>query len=168
MKKAPGFSMIELDGVVNEFIAGGRAHPQAQEIYAKVDEVLEQVRKVGYVPDTDGVVHDIEEEEEEREKPLYYHSEKLAIGFGLLKTKPGETLRITKNLRVCKDCHTVSKLLSKLFDREIIVRDRSGSTILEGESVLARITGNVNVPRNCAWLLSALVCDMASDLVLDN
>ncbi|KAH7862080.1 hypothetical protein Vadar_034524 [Vaccinium darrowii] len=106
VKKAPGFSMIELDGVVNEFIAGGRAHPQAQEIYAKVDEVLEQVRKVGYVPDMDGVVHDIEEEEEEREKPLYYHSEKLAIGFGLLKTKPGETLRITKNLRVCKDCHT--------------------------------------------------------------
>ncbi|KAG5546262.1 hypothetical protein RHGRI_018437 [Rhododendron griersonianum] len=125
VKKAPGFSRIELEGVVNEFIAGGRAHPQAQEIYAKLDEVLEHVRKVGYVSTTDGVVHDIEEEEEEREKLLYYHSEKLAIALGLLKTKHGETLHITKNLRVCKDCHTVSKLISKIYDREIIVRDRS-------------------------------------------
>lgn len=124
VKKAPGFSRIELEGVVNEFIAGGRAHPQAQEIYAKLDEVLEHLRKVGYVSATDGVVHDIEEEEE-REKLLYYHSEKLAIALGLLKTKHGETLHITKNLRVCKDCHTVSKLISKIYDREIIVRDRS-------------------------------------------
>lgn len=124
VKKAPGFSRIELEGVVNEFIAGGRAHPQAQEIYAKMDEVLEHVRKVGYVSNTDGVVHDIEEEDE-REKLLYYHSEKLAIALGLLKTKPGETLHITKNLRVCKDCHTMSKLISKIYDREIIVRDRS-------------------------------------------
>lgn len=123
VKKAPGFSMIELEGVVNEFIAGGRAHPQSEEIFAKVDEMLEQIRSIGYVPDTDGVLHDLEEEE--RENPLYYHSEKLAIAFGLLRTKPGETLRISKNLRVCKDCHNASKLISKVFDREIIVRDRN-------------------------------------------
>ncbi|KAL7161495.1 hypothetical protein ACSBR2_042038 [Camellia fascicularis] len=123
VKKAPGISMIELEGIVYEFIAGGRVHPQAKEIYTKVDEMLEHVRYVGYVPDTDGVLHDIDEEESEN--PLHYHSEKLAIALGLLKTKPGETLRITKNLRVCKDCHTVSKLISKIYDREIIVRDRN-------------------------------------------
>ncbi|KAL5538067.1 hypothetical protein UlMin_042277 [Ulmus minor] len=123
VKKTPGFSMIEMEGVVNEFIAGGRAHPQAKEIYAKVDEMLERIRLAGYVPDTDGVLHDVDEEE--RENPLYYHSEKLAIAFGLLKTKPGETIRISKNLRVCKDCHNASKLISKVFDRQIIVRDRN-------------------------------------------
>ncbi|PON93074.1 DYW domain containing protein [Trema orientale] len=123
VKKAPGFSMIELEGAVNEFIAGGRSHPQSKEIYAKVDEMLERIRCIGYVPDTDGVLHDVEEEE--RENPLYYHSEKLAIAFGLLKTKPGETIRISKNLRVCKDCHNASKLISKVFDREIVVRDRN-------------------------------------------
>ncbi|KAF9595337.1 hypothetical protein IFM89_039050 [Coptis chinensis] len=103
VKKAPGFSMIEMDGVVNEFIAGGRGHPQATEIYAKVDEMLERMKCAGYVPNTDGVLHDVEEED--RENPLHYHSEKLAIAFGLLKTKPGATIRISKNLRVCRDCH---------------------------------------------------------------
>ncbi|KAK6265181.1 hypothetical protein QUC31_016018 [Theobroma cacao] len=123
VKKVPGFSVIELEGVVNEFIAGGRAHSETKEIYSKVDEMLECIRSVGYVPDTEGVVHDLDEEE--RENPLYYHSEKLAIALGLLKTKTGETFRITKNLRVCRDCHHASKLISKVFDREIIVRDRN-------------------------------------------
>lgn len=126
VKKAPGFSMIELEGVLNEFIAGGRAHPQATEIYAKVDEMLERIKSIGYVPDSDGVLHyDLDEEEEQKENPLYYHSEKLAIAFGLLKAKPGQTLRISKNLRVCKDCHHATKLISKAYDCEIIVRDRN-------------------------------------------
>lgn len=123
VKKAPGFSVIEMEGTVSEFIAGGRAHPESREIYAKVDEVLERIRSIGYVPDTDGVLQDIDEEE--KDNPLLYHSEKLAIAFGLLKTKPGQTIRISKNLRVCTDCHQASKLISKAFDREIIVRDRN-------------------------------------------
>jgi pentatricopeptide repeat protein len=127
VKKAPGFSMIELEGVLNEFIAGGRAHPQAAEIYAKVDEMLERIKSIGYVPDSDGVVHydPDEEEEEQKENSLFYHSEKLAIAFGLLKAKPRQTLRISKNLRVCKDCHHATKLISKAYDCEIIVRDRN-------------------------------------------
>lgn len=101
VKKAPGFSVIELEGSVSEFIAGGRTHPQAREIYAKVNEMLDSIRAAGYVPITDGVLHDISEEE--KENPLYYHSEKLAMAFGLLRAKPGDTLRVTKNLRICKD-----------------------------------------------------------------
>ncbi|KAJ0602481.1 putative tetratricopeptide-like helical domain superfamily, DYW domain-containing protein [Helianthus annuus] len=124
VKKSRGFSLIETDGAVSEFIAGGRSHPDSEEIYAKVKEMLVCIRSIGYVPKAESVVHDITEEEE-IEKALFYHSEKLAIAFGLLKTKAGETLRITKNLRVCKDCHEASKLISKFFDREIIVRDRN-------------------------------------------
>ncbi|KAE8717423.1 beta-1,3-galactosyltransferase 7-like [Hibiscus syriacus] len=123
VKKVPGFSVIELQGGVNEFIAGGRDHPESKEIYAKVDEMLECIRAVGYVP-SEGAVQELDEEEE-KENPLDYHSEKLAIAFGLLKTKAGETFRITKNLRVCRDCHHATKLISKVFDREIIVRDRN-------------------------------------------
>ncbi|GMJ14047.1 Chloroplast RNA Editing Factor 7 [Hibiscus trionum] len=123
VKKVPGFSVIELQGEVNEFIAGGRNHPESKEIYTKLDEVLECIRAVGYVP-SEGAIQEFEEEEE-KENPLYYHSEKLAIAFGLLKTKAGETFRITKNLRVCRDCHNATKLISKVFDREIIVRDRN-------------------------------------------
>ncbi|XP_039128125.1 pentatricopeptide repeat-containing protein At5g66520-like [Dioscorea cayenensis subsp. rotundata] len=123
VNKEPGCSMIEMCGVVSEFIAGGMSHPQAKEIYEKVDEMLRRIKSEGYVADTAGVLHDVDEEE--KENPLYYHSEKLAIAFGLLHTKPGETIRISKNLRVCNDCHSASKLISKVFDRVIIVRDRN-------------------------------------------
>ncbi|KAL0346190.1 UNVERIFIED_CONTAM: putative pentatricopeptide repeat-containing protein, mitochondrial [Sesamum radiatum] len=79
VKKVAGFSMIELEGTVSEFIAGGRTHPQATEIYAKLEEMLVRIRDLGYVPDADGLLYDISEEE--TENPLHYHSEKLAIAF---------------------------------------------------------------------------------------
>ncbi|XP_019154782.1 PREDICTED: pentatricopeptide repeat-containing protein At5g66520-like [Ipomoea nil] len=119
VRKPPGYSMVELGGVVDEFIAGGRTHPQAREIYGKVHEMLDRIRLEGY----EAEAHEMSEEE--RENPVYYHSEKLAIGYGLLKTEAGETIRITKNLRVCRDCHQASKLISKVYNREIIVRDRN-------------------------------------------
>eukprot|EP00257_Ricinus_communis_P016564 XP_015574769.1 pentatricopeptide repeat-containing protein At5g66520 [Ricinus communis] len=122
VKKTPGFSSIELEGTVNEFTAGERCHPESKEIYAKVDEMLERIKSAGYTSDKNEVLHDLDEEK--KENPLQYHSEKLAIAFGLLKTKAGETLRISKNLRICKDCHRASKLISEVFDREIIIRDR--------------------------------------------
>lgn len=115
-KKVPGFSVIELEGVLEKFIAGGMAHPQAAEIYAKVEEMLERKKSIGYVPDTNGALHysDLEEDEEEehKENSLSHHSEKLAIAFGLLKTKPGQTLRISKNLRVC-----YAELIERLNNR---------------------------------------------------
>ncbi|GAB4841894.1 hypothetical protein Ancab_011850 [Ancistrocladus abbreviatus] len=123
VKKAPGFSIVELEGISSKFVAGGRGHPETRDIYAKVDEMLERIGSMGYVPDTDGVLYDIDEEE--KENPLHYHSEKLAIAFALMKTRPGETIRISKNLRVCRNCHEASKYISKAFEREIIVRDRN-------------------------------------------
>ncbi|KAL4203011.1 hypothetical protein AMTRI_Chr02g266370 [Amborella trichopoda] len=123
VNKPPGCSMIEMDGVVSEFIAGGRSHPQSKEIYSMAEEMLRRLKLEGYVPHKEGVLHDIEEEE--KESPLYYHSEKLAIAFGLLNTSTGETIRIVKNLRVCRDCHNAMKLISKVYGREIVVRDRN-------------------------------------------
>ncbi|KAL8460020.1 hypothetical protein ACS0TY_031801 [Phlomoides rotata] len=123
VNKVAGCSMIELEGSVSEFVAGGRKHPEAKELYRKVEEMLVNIKGLGYVADSDGMLYDICEEE--TENPLMYHSEKLAIAFGLLKTKAGKTIRVTKNLRVCKDCHEASKLISRAYDREIIVRDRN-------------------------------------------
>ncbi|CAN1305315.1 Pentatricopeptide repeat-containing protein At3g24000, mitochondrial [Linum perenne] len=61
--------------------------------------------------------------EEEKEHNLTTHSEKLALAFGLLNTSPGVVLRITKNLRICGDCHTAFKFVSKIYERVIVVRD---------------------------------------------
>ncbi|KAL0905081.1 hypothetical protein M5K25_027257 [Dendrobium thyrsiflorum] len=124
VKKEAGWSIIEKNGVVNKFIAGGKSHPETSQIYAMVDKMLGRIRLVGYVPDRGGVFNDFENMEE-KESPVFFHSENLAIAFGLLHTKQGETIRISKNLRVCRDCHEASKLISKVYDREIIVRDRN-------------------------------------------
>ncbi|RYR21918.1 hypothetical protein Ahy_B03g067212 isoform B [Arachis hypogaea] len=68
-------------------------------------------------------VRKLDVEEEVKERMLWDHSERLALAFALINTNPGVTIRITKNLRVCGDCHTVMKMISKLTGREIIMRD---------------------------------------------
>ncbi|KAI3833312.1 hypothetical protein MKW98_006411, partial [Papaver atlanticum] len=74
-------------------------------------EIIEKLRsKAGYVPKTNEVLFDIDEEE--KETAHCHHSEKLVISFGFLNTSPGTTIRIVKNLRVCEDCHTATKLIS--------------------------------------------------------
>lgn len=73
------------------------------------------------MPDTRFVLHDVEEEQ--KEQILCHHSEKVAIAFGLINTPPGTTIRIIKNLRVCGDCHSATKFISKMVGREIVVRD---------------------------------------------
>ena len=122
VSKTPGCSFIDLGDAIHEFVAGDNSHPQLEVIYAKLDEMSQELKVAGYKPDTGQVLLDMDEEE--KETTLYQHSEKLAIAFGLIKTDSGTTIRITKNLRVCTDCHSATKLISKIYNREIVVRDR--------------------------------------------
>ncbi|XVE62773.1 hypothetical protein DITRI_Ditri06bG0146600 [Diplodiscus trichospermus] len=122
MKKEPGLSSIEANGYVHEFIMGDKEHPQIVKINDMVSEMGMKLKEAGYMADTSDVLQNIDEEE--KETALNYHSEKLAMAFGLISTAPGTPIRIVKNLRVCKDCHTATKLLSKIYQRDIIVRDR--------------------------------------------
>ncbi|XP_068329762.1 putative pentatricopeptide repeat-containing protein At3g49142 [Pyrus communis] len=122
VKKNPGCSWTEVNGKAHLFLGGDTSHPQAKEIYEfLLDELPKKIKAAGYVPDTSFVLHDVSEEE--KEHSLTTHSEKLAIAFGLLNTSPGVVLRVTKNLRICGDCHTATKLISRIYKREIIVRD---------------------------------------------
>ncbi|EYU45574.1 hypothetical protein ABFS82_14G010600 [Erythranthe guttata] len=123
MKKVPGSTSIEVDGAVHEFLVSDRTHLRSEEIYMMLDEIDTVLEKAGHVPDTSEVYYDVDEEL--KEGVLCEHSEKLAIAFGLISTKPGTTLRIVKNLRVCGNCHSATKLISKVYGREIIARDRS-------------------------------------------
>ncbi|XP_057868728.2 pentatricopeptide repeat-containing protein At3g12770 [Cryptomeria japonica] len=123
VKKSPGCSWIEIKSTVNAFSVGCRSHPQFKEIAAMLESLALQMKSAGYAPAIDFVLHDVENEE--KEYILCGHSEKLAIAFGLINTNPGTPIRITKNLRVCGDCHTATKFISKIVEREIIVRDAS-------------------------------------------
>lgn len=122
LKKQVGFSTIEVDHKTYLFSMGDKSHHETTEIYQYLDELMSRCRELGYVPAPNSVLHEVEEEE--REYALRYHSEKLAIAFGLLKTCHGSIIRIVKNLRMCEDCHLGIKYMSIVTKREIIVRDK--------------------------------------------
>ncbi|RDX90694.1 Pentatricopeptide repeat-containing protein, partial [Mucuna pruriens] len=121
IKKVPGCSLVEIDGVIREFFVGDNSHPETQDIYRMLDEIMKRLEKHGYARNTGEVLLDLDEEG--KEFALSLHSEKLAIAYCFLRTSPGTTIRIVKNLRICGDCHVAIKMISKEFNREIIVRD---------------------------------------------
>ncbi|KAK3419529.1 hypothetical protein EUGRSUZ_G00084, partial [Eucalyptus grandis] len=105
--KVAGWSLIEAQGRVHKFVAGDRQHELSSEIYRMLEIIEARITEAGYSPDVSSVLHDIGEEE--KENAIKVHSERLAIAFGLLVAKDGDCIRIVKNLRVCADCHEVTK-----------------------------------------------------------
>eukprot|EP01018_Ginkgo_biloba_P028281 Gb_00409 [translate_table: standard] len=123
VQKKPGCSWIEVNNRLHIFTVEDTSHPQTEEIYASLERLAGQMKEAGYVPNTKYVLRDVGDDQ--KEHVLSYHSEKLAIAFGLMSTPPGVLIRVVKNLRVCGDCHAAIKLISKVVGRAIIVRDTS-------------------------------------------
>ncbi|XP_074559450.1 putative pentatricopeptide repeat-containing protein At3g08820 [Curcuma longa] len=123
IQKTPGCSWVELKGIIHEFHVGDTSHPLAKEVYFKLDELDKKLKEKGYMPTTEVVLFDIEEEE--KELSVGHHSEKLAIAFCLISTEPEDTIRVVKNLRICNDCHAAIKLISDITKREIVIRDNN-------------------------------------------
>ncbi|XP_077217770.1 pentatricopeptide repeat (PPR) superfamily protein [Tasmannia lanceolata] len=121
IKKVPGCSMVEVGGVLHEFFIGDESHPESRQIYLMLEEIMKRLKMAGYVGNTREVLLDLDEEG--KELALSLHSEKLAIAFSFIKTTPGTPIHIVKNLRICVDCHVAIKIISKVFEREIVVRD---------------------------------------------
>jgi pentatricopeptide repeat protein len=121
LRKNPGASWIEIKGKVNIFVAGDSSHPQAKRIGSLLKRLRTKMKEEGYFPKTRYAL--INADEMEKEVALCGHSEKLAMAFGILSLSPGKTIRVTKNLRVCGDCHEMAKFMSKSASREIVLRD---------------------------------------------
>ncbi|KAF3785993.1 Pentatricopeptide repeat-containing protein [Nymphaea thermarum] len=109
LKKNPGQSWIEIRNKLYHFTSGDRFHPQTAEMHAKLEKLNVDVRKLGY-------------EGTDRKQNLY-HSERLALAFGLLHAPHSAAIRVIKNLRICSDCHSFTRFVSILVDRDIIIRD---------------------------------------------
>ncbi|CAN1167093.1 Pentatricopeptide repeat-containing protein At3g46790, chloroplastic [Linum perenne] len=121
LQKLRGRSWIEAKREVHWFASVDEFNPRMEQLHAMVSELSSMMKEDGYVPRTNVVLYDLEEEEKER--ILLGHSEKLALAFGLINTSNAEPIRITKNLRLCEDCHSFTKYISKLARKEILVRD---------------------------------------------
>lgn len=115
------WSWIQIDQTVHLFSGKGAPHPATGEIYFELYHLVSEMKKLGYAPDTRCVYQDINEEE--KGKVLLSHTEKLAIVYGLMKTKSRAPIRVIKNTRVCSDCHTAAKYMSLVRGREIFLRD---------------------------------------------
>ncbi|KAF7047593.1 hypothetical protein CFC21_056500 [Triticum aestivum] len=130
IQTTPGCTTVELNGELHEFIADDDSHPRKAEIYGKLDEINRHLRIAGYVPNVSSELHDLDSEG--KECALTYHSEKLAIAFALLVMPQRRPIRLAKNLRVCVDCHNFTKVFSGVYNRLVIVRDRTRFHHFEG------------------------------------
>lgn len=120
--KEAGCSWLEIENKLHTFFVGDTFHPRAVEIYKELEQLIVKIKEIGYEPDVDFVLHDVEEEQ--KGQLLLQHSEKIAVAFGLIssssKSKP---IRVFKNLRVCGDCHNAMKCIAMVTGREIVLRD---------------------------------------------
>uniref|UniRef100_A0A9I9DMV1 DYW domain-containing protein n=1 Tax=Cucumis melo TaxID=3656 RepID=A0A9I9DMV1_CUCME len=108
IRKDPGCSWIEIHGIIHEFLAEDDSHSQAKEIQAMLGEMSMKLRLNGYRPNTLDVF--LNTDEQEKARALQYHSEKIAVAFGLISTAPKHPLKIVKNLQTF---HFNKKVITK-------------------------------------------------------
>ncbi|KAJ8747466.1 hypothetical protein K2173_008763 [Erythroxylum novogranatense] len=111
-------SRIELNKEVHEFSTADVKHKEEDKIYEKLDDVVGKLKLVGYAPNISSLMFNSGGGKEE------LHSEKLAFCYGLIYSRKESCIRVIKNRGVCEDCHSFMKLASKVYARQIIVRNR--------------------------------------------
>ncbi|CAN6441498.1 unnamed protein product [Victoria cruziana] len=120
LKTRKAYSWIKIGSKVHAFGVGDISHPRSEKIYWELHRLMRKIEEGGYKPEGDFSFHDVDEESE----AIHIgHSEMLAIGFGLISMSEGVTIRVTKNHRVCADCHAAAKMMSKILNRQIVLKD---------------------------------------------
>ncbi|KAJ4886747.1 Pentatricopeptide repeat-containing protein [Raphanus sativus] len=123
IKKEAGCSWVQVKDKVQIFVAGGGHEFRNSDEYKRVwSDLQEAIEKSGYATDT-GVVelHDVDEAT--KVNWVCGHSERLATSYSLIHTGEGVPIRVTKNMRVCGDCHAWMKIVSQVTGRVIVLRD---------------------------------------------
>lgn len=116
----PGCSWVEVKGQVHAFLSGENFHPQIKEVNAVLEGFYDKMKAEGLC---DPEISSMNELEDSEADVFCGHSEKLAIVFALINTVPGMPIWVTKNLYMCKNCHSTVKFISKVVRREISLRD---------------------------------------------
>lgn len=125
-EKNTGCSWIEIKGKVDVFVSGDNFFPEAKRIQAFLKRMKKKMKEEeGYSSRVKyGLIKAANDDDREKEIiSACGHSEKLAMAFGIMKLPRGKVIRVTKNIRVCGDCHEMAKFMSKSLGREIVLRD---------------------------------------------
>ncbi|CAK7333139.1 unnamed protein product [Dovyalis caffra] len=120
--KEPGCSWVEIKDSTYVFYAGDLSCERGDEVISLLRELERRMMERGYVGGSTGLVF-VDVEQEVKEEIVGLHSERLALAFGLISIPKGVTIRVMKNLRMCSDCHRAFKLISKIVERDFVVRD---------------------------------------------
>ncbi|GFZ14017.1 tetratricopeptide repeat (TPR)-like superfamily protein [Actinidia rufa] len=119
--KEPGCSWVEIKDCTYIFYAGDVSScPRGSEVVSLLKELEVRMKERGYVGGSTGLVF-VDVEEETKVEMVGLHSERLALGFGLISIPKGVTIRVMKNLRMCRDCHEAFKVISDIVEREILL-----------------------------------------------
>lgn len=121
LEKLKDWSWISIKDKVYSFKPNDKLHPQNVDVYKSLDNLIDQAKSLGYESLETLMVTD--EDEEKASSSFHYHSEKLAVAFGLLNTPSAAPIRVIKNVIMCRDCHNFVKIISLLTAREITIRD---------------------------------------------
>ncbi|CAF4234540.1 unnamed protein product [Rotaria sp. Silwood2] len=118
--KIVGITWTEGNG--ERFKAHDNTHPQSNEIYNEITRMSAELKENGHQYDSRWITREINEDES-IESVLCGHNEKLAIAFNFIQQPIPNLIQVTKNLRICGDCHSTVKLIAKRRQRPIIIRD---------------------------------------------
>ena len=127
--KIPGITQVEVNGETVSFFAHDPIIDEDDRLKQELILLQEQIQSQGHTPDLSLVrnrdrITGIALSNEAKEWSLCTHSERIALAYALIHTPlQHEPIRMTKNLRICPDCHETTKLISKIRQREIFMGD---------------------------------------------
>jgi pentatricopeptide repeat protein len=123
-RRSPAKAIIPVGTVVHDFIDGDQRHAESCRIYARLKEIgkkMDEQKLFLHLPP----IWKLRSIDEDKDDGVGVHCELLATVFGLMVTDAGTTMRIAKNLKICRDCHTAIKFISKFEKREIMLMDNA-------------------------------------------
>ncbi|CAF4266468.1 unnamed protein product, partial [Rotaria magnacalcarata] len=122
IKAKIGLSWSEIKGEIVRFKAHDHSHPQSTEIYAKIVRLKSKAIENGFIFDSSWITRRLNENET-IESVLCGHSEILVIALNLIQEPVPKFIQVAKNLRVCGHCHEFTKIIAKIEQCDIVVRD---------------------------------------------
>ena len=94
IQKNPGCCWIEVENRVHVFTVDKISHTQIKDMYRKLEEMMKKIEDTGNYKNA---IRSL--------RGQGYHSEKLAVAFGLINLPTWMPIHVMKNLQVCYDCH---------------------------------------------------------------
>ncbi|KAJ4837970.1 hypothetical protein Tsubulata_031783 [Turnera subulata] len=112
----PEKDIVSWNTIINFFVKHG--------MIRKSFELFREMLSSDVKPDKTTLINRTSGKQEVAADASSHHSEKLAVAFGLITSDRGNVpIRVANSVRICQDCHSTMKLMSQVYDREIVIRD---------------------------------------------